>query len=115
MEIEPFILAALLTCASAGVGAQKPAGGRTFKGKISDSACGLHHMMGGSSPPKCALECVDLGAKFVLVNQSTQKVYGLSGQTAARPYAGEPVKVTGTLKGSILQITSIQPLTRGSK
>ncbi|MGH9434985.1 MAG: hypothetical protein ACRD06_03185 [Terriglobia bacterium] len=39
----------------------------------------------------------------------------MSDQNAARPYAGEKVKVTGTLKGRTIQVVSIQPATQSNK
>ena len=116
MKIRSLLLVALLTCAALGLAApQAVAKNKVFTGAISDSACGLHHMMAGASAKKCTLECVGMGGKFVLADQAAQKVYGLSDQTAARPYAGENVQVTGTLKNGIIQVTSIQPLTKASK
>ncbi|MGH9376207.1 MAG: DUF5818 domain-containing protein [Terriglobia bacterium] len=115
MNIRAYLVVALLTCASTGFGAAKTSARRSFTGAISDSACGLHHMMAQASPQKCTLECVDMGAKFVLAVQPGQEVYALSDQNAARPYAGEKVKVTGTLKGRTIQVVSIQPATQSNK
>jgi hypothetical protein len=80
---------------------------QAFKGNISDSACGLKHMMSGSSPQKCTLECINMGAKFVLADEVHQKVYALSDQAKARPFAGENVVVKGTLSGVTINVESI--------
>ncbi|MGH9357215.1 MAG: DUF5818 domain-containing protein [Terriglobia bacterium] len=115
MQKKLAVLGAVLLWAATGLAAQRLPSTQTFTGAISDSACGLHHMMPGASPQKCTLECVGMGAKFVLANRSTRKVYGLSDQAAARPYAGERVKVTGARKGAVIEVTSIQPISSGSK
>ncbi|HLW81801.1 MAG TPA: DUF5818 domain-containing protein [Candidatus Acidoferrales bacterium] len=78
---------------------------QTFTGTISDSMCGASHMMPGS-PKDCTLKCVENGSKFVLIDPSG-KVYKLSDQTKPRAFAGENVKVTGTLNGDMITVTSI--------
>jgi hypothetical protein len=80
--------------------------GDTFTGNISDSACGLHHTM-GSNAKNCTLMCVQMGSKFVLADEAHHKVYALSDQAKAKPFAGENVRVVGTLKGSTIQVSSI--------
>lgn len=92
-----FIGAALL---AAGTGiAQSP---QTFTGQIMDSACaktGSHAAMekehGIKTARDCTLGCVKGGAKFVLYNGS--KSYDLDDQTKPEAFAGQKVKVTGTL------------------
>jgi hypothetical protein len=78
----------------------------SWTGTVSDSMCGAKHMMAGGAK-KCTLECVDAGSKFVLVDASG-KVYGLSDQKKPRPFAGEKVKVAGTLKGDTIEVSSIE-------
>ncbi len=78
---------------------------QTFVGAISDSMCGASHMMPGS-PKACTLKCVAGGSKFVLVDPKG-KVFQLSDQKAPRAFAGENVKVTGTLTGDTIAVKSI--------
>lgn len=80
---------------------------QTFVGSISDSMCGLKHMMPGQSDKDCTLECVKAGSKFVLADTAKNKVYQLSDQRKPRAFAGEKVKVTGTLQGDTIQVSSI--------
>ena len=80
-----------LASAKAGKGGQK-----TFTGEISDKMCGLKHMMEGGAKD-CTLKCVDGGSKFVL-----------SDQTKPKDFAGQKVKVTGTLKGDTIEVSSIE-------
>ena len=78
---------------------------KVFEGSISDSMCGAKHTMGGT-PKECTLECVDAGPKSVLVD-GKGKVYDLSDQKKPREFAGGKVKVTGTLKGNEIVVSSI--------
>jgi Protein of unknown function (DUF5818) len=97
----------ILLAAGMGVAAQKTAAkGKTFTGDISDKMCGAKHTMGGSARD-CTLECVDAGSKFVLVG-ANGKVYDLSDQQKPREFAGAKVKVTGTLKGDEIEVSSIE-------
>lgn len=72
-----------------------------------DSACaamGGHSQMLKSGMVKnarqCTLECVKMGATFVLYNPSTRTIYKLDNQTEPAQFAGEEVTVDGTLDAS---------------
>jgi Protein of unknown function (DUF5818) len=80
---------------------------KTFVGNISDSMCGLKHMMPGKSDKDCTLECVQGGGKYVLADPAAGKVYQLSDQKKPAAFAGQKVNVTGTLKGDTITVTSI--------
>lgn len=99
-----------------GIGLSRPAprpaaGAKTFVGYISDSMCGLHHMMKGVSDTQCTLECVKMGAKFVLADHANGKVYELSDQKDPRKFAGKKVRVKGSLKGKMIEVSSIEAAT----
>ena len=82
---------------------------RTFVGNISDSMCGLKHIMQGMSDKDCTLECVKAGSKYILADVAHGKVYQLSDQKKPEEFAGRKVKVTGTLKGNMISVTAIEP------
>ena len=82
---------------------------KTFVGNISDSMCGLKHMMPGESDKECTLDCVKAGSKYVLADVADGKVYQLSDQKKPAEFAGQRVKVTGTLKGDAINVTAIEP------
>lgn len=93
---------------SAGITMASPkAAGKTFVGNISDSMCGLKHMMPGGDKA-CTVECVKGGSKYVLTDPASGKVYELSDQKKPAEFAGEKVTVTGTLKGKVITVTSIE-------
>ncbi len=109
-RISYLALAVLLTASLsfAAPKAKKDGAEGTFTGEIGDKLCGLKHMMPGSAK-ECTLECVDkMKSKFVLVDKTHKKVYELSDQTKPREFAGQKVKVTGTLKGTVIEVASIE-------
>src|SRR5207253_4566320 len=82
---------------------------QTITGEVMDSSCaklGSHEMMekqhGMSSSPAsdkaCTLACVKAGAKLVLYDASTKTVYELDDQKKSDQFAGEKVKITGTIE-----------------
>jgi hypothetical protein len=95
-----LLLAAGLSLAAPG---KDPA--KTYVGSIGDSMCGAKHSMGGSDKD-CTLECVKGGAKYILIDPSG-KIYQLSDQKTPEQFAGANVKVTGTLKGDTIAVTSM--------
>ena len=82
--------------AAAGLAAQTP---KTFTGTISDDMCaGAGHasMRMGPTDADCTIACVMAhGAAYVLVDG--KDVYHLSDQTTPEKFAGQRVRVTGTL------------------
>ncbi len=91
--------------------AQKEAKEQIFVGKIGDSQCGLKHPMGMGSDKDCTLMCVKGGGKFVLADQNKKVVYQLDDQKTPEKFAGEMVKVTGTLdkRTKTIKVKSIEP------
>ena len=86
------------------------AGQQTFTGIITDSMCGKDHAMMKVTPDsKCVQECVKHGSKYALFDGKT--AYVLSDQKTPEQFAGQRVKITGTLyeKTKILQVDSITP------
>ncbi len=101
-------LAVLLTASLSFAAPKGKKGEGTFTGEIGDKLCGLKHTMPGSAK-ECTLECVDkMQSKFVLVDKTHKKVYELSDQTKPREFAGQNVKVTGALKGTVIEVASIE-------
>ncbi len=82
----------------------------TFKGNISDSMCGLKHMMPNLSDKDCTVACVKHGAKYVLADEAQKKVYELDNQTKAAQFPGAAVVVKGELEkdGKTIHVVSIE-------
>ena len=82
---------------------------QTYTGFITDTMCGKDHASMKVAPDaKCVRECVKHGSKYALLQ--SDKVYTLSDQQTPEKYAGQKVKVTGTLhpKTNILAVESIE-------
>jgi hypothetical protein len=80
---------------------------KAFTGIITDSMCGKDHTMKVSPDSKCVMECVKHGSKYALFDGKA--AYVLSDQKTPEQFAGQKVKVTGTLfeKTGILRVDSI--------
>ena len=86
-------------------GAESP---QTFTGVITDSMCGKNHAAMKITPDsKCAQECAKAGSKYALFDSTN--VYVLSDQKAPEQFAGQKVRISGTLyeKTKILKVDSI--------
>jgi hypothetical protein len=97
---------------------------QTFRGEIGDTQCAMNvHSMTrshdemlkskkmGGTPGACSSYCVQyLGGDFVLSTKN--EVYRLDNQEKVRLFAGQKVKITGTLdpKGKTIHIVDIEPL-----
>ena len=101
----------------AGAAAQKS---ETFSGEIMDSACaksGSHAAMqqshAGLTDKACTEACVKNGAKYVLYDTAKKKVYQLDDQKKTAEFAGDKVKVSGTLdkETNTIHVSGIQGTT----
>ena len=97
---------------------------RTFRGEISDSQCAMNvhslthshqemlkskGLMGGTSA-ECATHCAKkMGGEFVLA--VGKEVYHLDNQAEAEKFAGQRVKISGTLdaKAKIIHLVKTEP------
>jgi hypothetical protein len=102
------LLWSLLTGAALLAGAQK----QTFTGTITDNLCaneaGHSQMRMGPTDAECTMACIDAhGAAYVLYDG--KNVYTLSDQRTPEKFAGQRVRVTGTLdtKTQRIQVDSI--------
>jgi hypothetical protein len=99
----------LTICLLAGAALAAP-GKQTFTGVISDDMCTAGHaaMRMGPTDAECAVACADLhGSTYVLVSGKT--VYTLSDQKTPAGWAGQTVRVVGSLdeKKKLILVESI--------
>jgi hypothetical protein len=83
---------------------------RTFTGIVTDKMCGADHTRMNVKPDaKCVRECVKAGSQWALVEGGN--VYVLSNAKAADAFAGQKVRVSGTLdaKTNTIQVDAITP------
>lgn len=84
---------------------------QTFTGAITDSVCGKDghaHMQMGPTDADCTTACVGIhGAQYVLLDG--KEVYALSDQRLPEKFAGQRVRVVGTLNADTktIQVESI--------
>ena len=99
---------------------------KTYSGEIMDSACAKNSShaemlkkegMGDKdandpmAKKMCTENCVKMGSKYVLYDAAKKKVYALDNQTKPQQFAGQNVKVTGTLDKATetIHVTNIEP------
>jgi hypothetical protein len=87
--------------------AQGPRASRSFTGQIMDIQCaenGSHKSQMQknrvTNSRECTLACFRSGYKLVLYDRPARTIYQLDNQQRARQFAGENVRVTGTLEDS---------------
>lgn len=84
---------------------------RTFVGEVTDSHCGAKHM---GPAAQCTKACVEQhGAQYALAVRG--KVYTLDPGDEAAQYAGQRVRVKGTLEGSTIHVSSVEPIAQAKK
>ncbi len=93
-------------------------GAGVFTGEVMDSLCakdGSHDKMMdemksmGRDKATCAQKCVQLGAKYVLFDPDKKAIYALDDQDKAASFAGQKVRVKGTLEKKKIRVSSIEP------
>lgn len=101
-----FLLLAAATLFAGGVP-------QTFTGTITDSMCGANHAMMHVSPDaRRVRECAKSGSAVKFALYDGRNVYKLSDQATPAQFAGQKVRITGTLfpKTGIIQVDKIEPL-----
>jgi hypothetical protein len=78
---------------------------KTITGVVSDAMCGAKHNTASDDAAACVKKCEDGGSKLVVVAGS--KVYTTDDQDKLKGLEGKSVKVTGTVKGDALTISSV--------
>ncbi|MBZ5554268.1 MAG: hypothetical protein LAO21_16240 [Acidobacteriia bacterium] len=80
----------------------------SWTGTISDSHCGAMHAKASKAAETCVEKCIKGGNSYVFVNGADSKVFKLDPADKAKGLGGHEVKVTGTLDGDTIHVTSIQ-------
>jgi hypothetical protein len=91
-------------------------GKQVFTGEVTDTFCApnkSHEVMMnenktmGREKQTCTQRCVQIGAKYVLLDASKGTVYQLDDQGKAAAFAGMEVRVVGTLENNQLKIATL--------
>lgn len=92
---------------------------QTIVGEVTDTMCApskSHSGMMAKMPnmgrdaSSCAQECTKIGAKYVLLDNQTGKVYEVDDQSRIAQFAGRRVRVTGTLTAGRIRVANINVL-----
>lgn len=115
----PLILSmAMSTALFTPTKAASQSGQGTFTGEIMDNLCAkdrthakmMEQMKSmGNDPATCSKKCVQIGAKYVLYDHDNNAVYTLADQDQAQPFAGQKVRIEGTLDKKKIKIAKIEP------
>jgi hypothetical protein len=84
---------------------------KTYTGIVTDTMCGADHAHMNIQPvEKCVRECVKADKKYKYALLVGKDMYVLSDQQTPEKFAGQKVKVNGTLyeKTTILKVESIE-------
>jgi hypothetical protein len=109
VQSKPLLIVSLLALTSL----SEAQGKQTFVGAITDDMCakdGHETMRMGPNDAECTKACITAhGAEYVLADG--KNVYTLSDQKTAEKFAGQRVRVTGTLNAKThqIQVQSMAP------
>jgi hypothetical protein len=115
-----FIVVALCFVGT-GVAQSNQENEQVFVGEITDSFCaanGSHdelmkEMKSMRQDKKtCTVKCIELGAKLVLYVPDKHAVYKLDDTTRILPFAGETVRITGTLRKNLITVATIENVSK---
>lgn len=78
----------------------------SMTGWVTDTNCGAKGAKAGHT--ECCKKCVKMGAKYALYNPADGKVYILDPQSKGEEFAGDHVKVSGTVEGETLKVSKME-------
>lgn len=100
-------------------GQSSPTTPQTIVGEVTDTMCApskSHLSMMAKMPnmghdaSSCAKECAKIGAKYVLLDNQTGKVYQVDDQAEIAQFAGRRAKLTGTLTASGIKVAKVNAI-----
>lgn len=76
-------------------------------GYVSESHCGAAHNAPSAANTACIKKCLKGGSDPVLVREGKVMHFDADSKTKAEAYAGDNVKIDGTMNGDVVTINSI--------
>ena len=76
-------------------------------GYVSEAGCGAKHSTVSAANTKCVEGCIKKGSDPVLVSEGKVMKFDSDSKEKAKAYAGQNVKIDGTMDGDVVKITSI--------
>ncbi len=83
------------------------ASGEEITGYISEAHCGAKHSSVSEANSKCIAGCLKGGSDPVLVKDGKVLTFDADSKEKAKAFAGQNVKVDGTVEGSVIKAESI--------
>jgi hypothetical protein len=77
-------------------------------GYVSDAHCGAAHNAPSEANTKCINACLKKGSDPVLVSNGKVMKFDADSKEKAKAYAGENVRIDGTMDGEIVKVSSIE-------
>ena len=101
--MKKFVLATFLAASVGSVVALAD----SISGYVSESGCGAKHSTVSEKNTKCVEGCLKKGADPVLVSDGKVMKFDADSKEKAKSFAGQNVKIDGTLDGDVVKVTSI--------
>ena len=98
-----FVLATFLAASIGSVAALAD----QMTGYISESGCGAKHHAVSAKNTACIDACLKKGSDPVLVSEGKVMKFDADSKEKAKAFAGQNVKIDGTMDGDMVKITSI--------
>jgi hypothetical protein len=76
-------------------------------GYVSESGCGAKHSSVSAANTKCVEGCLKKGSDPVLVSDGKVMKFDADSKEKAKAFAGQSVKIDGTMDGDVIKINSI--------
>lgn len=101
--------AAFLMVAGVSMAAPKQAAKKasSWVGYVTDSMC-TSKGVAAMTNAECVKKCIDGGAKYVLYDTRSKKVYQLDPQSAVAEHGAHHVRISGTLDGDTIHVDSVK-------
>jgi len=101
--MKKFVLATFLVASVGSVAALAD----QLTGYVSESGCGAKHSTISAANTKCVEACIKKGSDPVLVSEGKVIKFDADSKEKAKAFAGQNVKIDGTMDGDVVKINSI--------
>jgi len=118
LSVIALVLLMFLQLPAAGSpGSKTSSGQQTFTGEVTESLCPKNHddMMKEMKNMRmdkatCERTCIQMGAKYTLYDAAADQVYRFDNPKKVEAFAGQRVRVTGTLKKNTITIQNVETM-----
>jgi len=101
--MKKFVLATFLVASVGSVAALAD----QITGYVSEAGCGAKHSTVSAANTKCVEGCLKKGSDPVLVSEGKVIKFDADSKEKAKAFAGQNVKIDGTMDGDLVKINSI--------